>query len=153
MESQLRKTTAKGQHYSFIMSFNFIHEVAIFLGKKNNSNLATLYLLKYCLSELSQVKQLVEQRQNVINHPDWPSFVQTQEFSNSFKVIDNILQQVQKAFEYYFSKLMAMFSQQYPEVAHGITSNLGSSPYAPINPDIPIYELKNNWLTNLGNSP
>ena len=59
------------------MSFNFIHEVAIYLGKKNNSNLASLYLLKYCLSELTQVKRLAEQRQNIINHPEWPSFIQT----------------------------------------------------------------------------
>lgn len=61
-ESQLRKRTAKGQHYSYIMSYNFIYDVAIYLGKKNNSNLATLYLLKYVLAELSQVKKMVEQR-------------------------------------------------------------------------------------------
>lgn len=39
------------------MSFNFISEVAIYLGKKNSSNLATLYLLKYCLSEVSQLRK------------------------------------------------------------------------------------------------
>lgn len=60
LESQLRKRTAKGQHYSFIMSYNFIYDVAIYLGKKNNSNLATLYLLKYVLSELSIVKKRAE---------------------------------------------------------------------------------------------
>ena len=48
---------------------------------------------------------------------------------------------------------MGMLSQQYPDVANGINSNLGNSPYAPIDPNIPIYELKNNWLPNLGNSP
>lgn len=48
---------------------------------------------------------------------------------------------------------MGIVSQQYPQVAQGIASNLGSSPLAPISPEIPIYELKNNWLTNLGNTP
>jgi len=68
-ESQLRRRTAKGQYYSYIMSYNFISEVAIYLGKKNNSNLATLYLLKYCLSEVNRIKGSAEQRNNVINHP------------------------------------------------------------------------------------
>ena len=77
IESQLRKRTAKGQHYSHIMSYNFIYDVAVYLGKKKNSNLATLYLLKYVLAELSQLKKMVEQRQNIIDHPDWPAFVQT----------------------------------------------------------------------------
>lgn len=39
-----------------------------------------------------------------------------------------------------------MISQQYPDVAHGINSNLGNSPFSPIDPNIPIFELKNNWL-------
>lgn len=60
---------------------------------------------------------------------------------------------VQKAFEYYYTNVMGMLSQQYPQVAQGIASNLGGSPYAPIVPDIPIYELQNNWLKGLGNSP
>ena len=36
---------------------------------------------------------------------------------------------------------MGMLSQQYPEVAQGINSNLGNSPFSPIDPQIPIYEL------------
>jgi len=153
LESQLRKRTAKGQHYSFIMSYNFIYDIAVGLGQKKNSNLATLYLLKHVLAELSQVKKMAEQRQNIIDHPDWPAFVQTPEFAGSFKIIDNILAQVQKAFEFYYTTVMGMVSQQYPQVAQGITSNLGTSPFAPMNPEIPIYELQNNWLTALGNSP
>lgn len=46
-------------------------EVAIYLGKKNNSNLATLYLLKYVLAEMNQFKKLASERQNVIGHPEW----------------------------------------------------------------------------------
>ncbi|MCB0369724.1 MAG: hypothetical protein KDD45_09860 [Bdellovibrionales bacterium] len=138
-ESQLRKSTAKGQYFSLLMSFNFIQEVAIYLGKKNSSNLATLYLLKYCLAELSRVRKEAEQRQNVINHPEWNEFVQSTEFGNSFKVADNILANVQKAFEFYYTRVMGMVSQQYPQVAQGIASNLGTSPLAPINPSIPIY--------------
>ena len=45
-----------------------------------------------------------------------------------------------------------MLSQQYPQVAQGIASNLGTSPFAPIDPQIAVYELKNNWLTSLGNT-
>ena len=56
-ESQLRRRTAKGQYVSYVMSFKFISDFAVYLGKKNSSNLATLYLLKYCLSELSRVKR------------------------------------------------------------------------------------------------
>ena len=44
---------------------------------------------------------------------------------------------------------MGMLSQQYPEVAQGINSNLGNSPFSPIDPQIPIYELKTNWLNQL----
>ena len=99
------------------------------------------------------VRKGAEQRQNLINHPEWNEFTQSAEFANSFKIIDNILANVQKSFEYYYTKVMAMVSQQYPQVAQGIASNLGTSPFAPISPDIPIYELQNNWLTSLGNSP
>ena len=53
------------------MSFKFISDFAIYLGKKNSSNLASLYLLKYCLSELSRVKREVDERSNVIGHPEW----------------------------------------------------------------------------------
>ena len=133
-ESQMRRNTAKGQYMSLIMSYNFISELAIYLGKKNSANLATLYLLKYVLSELQAVRKSAEQRQNLINHPEWNSFTQTPEFGNSFKLIDNIQANVQKSFEYYYTKVMAMVSQQYPQVAQGIASNLGSSPYAPISP-------------------
>jgi hypothetical protein len=135
------------------MSFNFISEVAIYLGKKNNSNLASLYLLKFVLAEVHRVRKEAEQRQNVINHGEWNLFVQTPEFANSFKILDNIGSNVQKAFEFYYTQVMGLISQQFPQVAQGITSNLGSSPYAPIAPEIPIYELQNNWLSTLGNSP
>ena len=67
----MRKNTAKGQYFSLIMSYNFISELAIYLGKKNSANLATLYLLKYTLSELSMVRKGAEQRQNLVNHPEW----------------------------------------------------------------------------------
>ena len=76
-ESQLRKRTAKGQYLSYLMSYNFIYEVAVYLGKKNTSNLATLYLLKYCIAELNRIKREVSQNVNVVSHPDWPNFVQT----------------------------------------------------------------------------
>lgn len=68
-------------------------------------------------------------------------FTQTQEFGNSFKILDSILGNVQKAFEYYYTNVMGMLSQQYPQVAQGISSNLGGSPYAAIAPGIPLYEL------------
>lgn len=148
-ESQLRKRTAKGQYLSYIMSYNFIYELAMSLGKRNKNNLATLYLLKHCLAELANLKKKVEQRENVIFHDGWGEFVQTPEFANSFKIIDNLVGSVRNAFEYYYTKVMGMLSQQYPEVAQGINSNLGNSPFAPIDPQIPTYELKNNWLPQL----
>lgn len=43
--------------------------------------------------------------------------------------------------------------QQRPDIVNGIVSNLGNGPLALINPAIPIYELTNNWLAKLGNSP
>ena len=70
-ESHLRKKTAKGQYLSYILSFKFTSDFAIYLGKKNSSNLATLYLLKYCFAEVNRVKREAEQRNNVINHQDW----------------------------------------------------------------------------------
>lgn len=143
----------KGQYFSYLMSFNFIYEVAVYLGKKNSSNLATLYMLKYVLSEMNRVKRELELRQNVIGHKEWPEFVKSQEFSSSGRIIDGVLTNVQQAFEYYYTKVMGFLSQQYPQVAQGVASNLGSGPFAPIAAEIPIYELKNSWLTNLGNSP
>ena len=76
-ESVLRKETVKGQYISYIMSFHFIQEVGLFLARKQNNNLATLYLIKYCYSELAALKNLVVNRVNVINHGDWGAFVQT----------------------------------------------------------------------------
>ena len=67
-ESQLRKSTPKGQFYSYIMPFIFIYEMAMSLGKRNPAIFATLYLLKHCLSELARVRKEVEQRQNIIGH-------------------------------------------------------------------------------------
>jgi hypothetical protein len=43
--------------------------------------------------------------------------------------------------------------QQRPDIVNGIVSNLGNGPFALINPAIPIYELKTNWLPKLGTSP
>lgn len=102
---------------------------------------------------MNRVKKELQQRVNVVSHPDWPNFIQTNEFTGSFKILDNIIMNVEKSFEYYYTKVMSIISQQYPQVAQGITSNLGNGPFAPIAPEIPIYELKNNWLGSLGNSP
>lgn len=60
--------------------------------------------------------------------------------------------EINQTFEYYYTKVMGFLSQQ-PQIAQGINSNLGNSPFAPITPELPIYELQNNWLTSLGNSP
>lgn len=76
-ESGLRKETVKGQYISYIMSYHFLQELGMFLARKQNNNLATLYLFKYCYSELAALKNLVVNRVNVINHGDWGAFVQT----------------------------------------------------------------------------
>lgn len=47
---------------------------------------------------MSRVRNDAQQRQNVINHPEWMEFSQTTEFNNSFQIIDNIMAKVQKAF-------------------------------------------------------
>jgi len=59
------------------MSFKFINDFALYLAGKNHTNLATLYLLKFCLSELVRIKKEAEQRNNLINHPDWSNFIKT----------------------------------------------------------------------------
>ena len=38
------------------MSYNFIYELGMYLGKKHSTNLASLYLFKYSLSELNSLK-------------------------------------------------------------------------------------------------
>jgi hypothetical protein len=68
-ESKLRKQTAKGKLVSKIMSYNFIYELGMYLGKKHNMNLATLYLFKYVLSELNNLKLRVQNNENIISHP------------------------------------------------------------------------------------
>lgn len=97
-ESQLRKETAKGKYMSKIMSYNFINEVGLYLAKKSNFNLASLYLFKYAFSELSAFKARVKASENVINHPDWAAFTATLEFANSFAMIDRLLAQFSKVF-------------------------------------------------------
>jgi hypothetical protein len=67
-ESQFRKETVKGRYMSFIMSYNFIKDIALSLARIQSNNLATLYLLKYCYSEMSALKKLVMNKVNVINH-------------------------------------------------------------------------------------
>lgn len=44
---------------SKVMSYNFINEVGLYLAKKINFNLASLYLFKYALSELNSFKARV----------------------------------------------------------------------------------------------
>ncbi len=88
----------------------------------------------------------------MINHPDWANFVKTPEFANSFRIVDSLLAQFSKVFETYYNSIIAPIAHQ-QEIVQGITSNLGNGPLAPINPDIPVYELKNNWIAKLGNSP
>jgi len=133
-ESQLRKETVKGRYISFIMSHNFIKDIAISLARIQNNNLATLYLLKYCFAEISALKNLLINRVNVINHGEWGAFVQTPEFANSFKIIDNLIATTQKAFETYYSTVINLIAQQYPQAVQGITSNLGNGPLAKISP-------------------
>jgi hypothetical protein len=80
------------------MSYNFIYDTTLTLAKRNNSNLASLYLFKYCLAELYLLKQKLNTKTNVINHPDWNIFVETPEFVNSGKILENLLGNSQKAF-------------------------------------------------------
>lgn len=126
--------------------------MGLYLAKKINYNLASLYLFKYALSELNSFKARVRNQENVINHPDWNNYIKTPEFANSFKIVDSLLAQFSKVFETYYNNLIAPLSNK-PDIVQGITSNLGSGPLAPINPEILIYELKNNWIAKLGNSP
>jgi hypothetical protein len=135
-----------------IMSYNFINEVGLYLAKKINYNLASLYLFKYAFSELSSFKARVRSEENVINHPEWNIFIKTPEFANTFRIVDSLLAQFSKVFESYYNNLIAPLSQK-PEIVQGITGNLGNGPLAPINPEIPIYELKHNWIAKLGTSP
>lgn len=133
-ESHLRKETAKGKFMSRVMSFNFVNEVGLYLAKKSNFNLASLYLFKFAYSELALFRERAKKGENVINHPDWVTFITTQEYTNSFAIIDRLLTQFSKVFESYFNSVIGPISQQRPDVAQGVTSNLGSGPLAPINP-------------------
>lgn len=58
-QSQLRKLTAKGKYFSMIVSYNFLFDIAENLVKRQNNNLASLYLLKYCLSDLNTTKSRI----------------------------------------------------------------------------------------------
>jgi hypothetical protein len=113
-ESKLRKDTVKGKYLSYIMSYSFLYDIGIYLAKKKNTNLASLYLFKYCFSEISALKTLLANRVNVINHEDWGAYVQTTEFTNSFKIIENLIAKSQKAFESYYSSIIGPISQKYP---------------------------------------
>lgn len=62
---------------SKVMSYNFIYEVGVILAKKMSLNLASLYLFKYCLSELYLIKTKLSNGQNIIEHSEWVSFIQT----------------------------------------------------------------------------
>lgn len=42
------------------MSFKFIHDFALYLAGKSQANLATLYLLKYCIAEIFRIKKEAE---------------------------------------------------------------------------------------------
>jgi hypothetical protein len=88
----------KGRYVSFLMSHNFIKDIALALARIQNNNLATLYLLKYCFAEINALKTLLSNRVNVINHGEWDNFVKTTDFANSFKIVDNLIATTQKAF-------------------------------------------------------
>lgn len=60
-----------------------------------------------------------------------------------------MLSNMKNTFEAYYGGVMQRIGQQHPEVIQGINSNLGSSLISPIDPNIPIYFLKDNWLSVL----
>lgn len=62
---------------SRVMSYNFVNEVGLYLAKKSNFNLASLYLFKFAFSELAAFKARAKALENVINHPDWAAFTST----------------------------------------------------------------------------
>lgn len=64
-----------------------------------------------------------------------------------------MLAQFSKVFESYFNNSIIIPLANKPDIIKGIASNLGNGPLASINPEIPIYELKNNWIAKLGNTP
>lgn len=153
-ESQLRRYTAKGQYFSFLMSYNFLYDLGVHLAKKSPNNLASLYLFKYVFAEINIIKGRVQQRENVINnHPDWNQFTNQPEFGASFALIDRLCGQFGSTFENYYTSVIGLLAQSRPDVAQGITSNLGNGPTAPINSEIVIYELRSKWMSGLGTSP
>lgn len=62
---------------SKVMSYNFINEVGLYLAKKSNYNLASLYLFKFAFAELSAFKGRARAKENVIGHSDWSTFTNT----------------------------------------------------------------------------
>ena len=88
---------------------------------------------------MNGLKVKLQNGQNIINHPDWVTFIQQPEFQQSFTIVDTLLQRFGNTFESYYTKVIGMLAQSHPDVAQGITSNLGNGPLAPINPQVPIY--------------
>lgn len=56
-ESELVKNTVKGKMMNEIVKYSFLRDLAIILSKYDPYNLATLYIFKYNLGELADLRK------------------------------------------------------------------------------------------------
>lgn len=77
----------------------------------------------------------MESKTNFLGHPDWNSFVATEDFEKNYRILKSVAKKCEQNFEASFNSLMPAIRKNYgDQVANGIQQNLGKGPYDQISP-------------------
>lgn len=76
-----------------IVKYSFLRDLAIILSKYDPYNLATLYIFKYNLGELSDLRKKYENKMNIINHHEWNKFVSSPDYERLYGLLKKVFKQ------------------------------------------------------------
>ena len=81
------------------MKYQFLFDLACLFAQFDRYNIASLYILKYNLAELVNIKKDLQMRNNFINHPKWQMFAEGGDYMGFVKMVDQMVQTNEGKFE------------------------------------------------------
>ena len=74
------------------MQYNFLYDLAMLFCRFDQFNITSLYMLKYNLGQLVDLRKRLVMKENVINHPKWAIFLDSSDYMGFLKMIDQMVQ-------------------------------------------------------------
>lgn len=74
------------------MKYQFLYDLANVFTHIDRFNITSLYMLKYNLAELVSIKKELQMRNNIISHPKWKIFAETNDYMGFLKMVDQMIQ-------------------------------------------------------------